>query len=52
MAVKMIVVIVVFVFGGLKLDEYIPMDFPVATLVLSLAGVSLAMYAVTRDLLK
>lgn len=52
MAVKMIVVVVVFSFGGYKLDEVLALEFPVFTLAGSLLGTILAIYSVIRDLLK
>lgn len=52
MAAKMLVVILVFTLGGLKLDEITPFKFPLFTLIGSLAGAILAIYSVIRDLLK
>lgn len=52
MAAKMIVVVVVFSFGGYKLDEVLELGFPVFTLAGSLLGSVLAIYSVIRDLLK
>lgn len=51
-AFQMLVIILAGVFGGLKLDEVVSWNFPVFTLVLSFLSVILAIYYVTRDLLK
>jgi hypothetical protein len=52
MAVKMVALILAGVFGGRALDEMIPIETPVATLILSLAGVFLSMYVFIRDVKK
>ena len=52
MSFKMIVIILVFTFGGLKLDEYLDLSFPIATLIGALAGSGLAIYSMIRDLIK
>jgi|LakMenEpi03Aug12_release.lakeMendotaPanAssembly.Ray.scaffolds.fasta_scaffold1465316_2 ATP synthase protein I len=49
MATKMAVVIGVAVYGGIKLDEKFSAEFPVWTLVLSMAGVGMAIYFVIKD---
>ncbi|MCX6287074.1 MAG: AtpZ/AtpI family protein [Bacteroidetes bacterium] len=51
MAFQMMVIIVAGAFGGLKLDEWLKTK-PVFTVILSIAAVFLAIYYVTRDLLK
>jgi len=51
MAFQMAVIIIAGVFGGLKLDQWAGIR-PVFTVVLSLVSVVLAIYFVTRDLLK
>jgi F0F1-type ATP synthase assembly protein I len=51
-AFQMIAIILVSVFGGIKLDSIISWNFPVFTLFLTLVGVILAIYFVIRDLLK
>lgn len=51
MAIQMIVIILIGVFGGYKLDEWIGTT-PVFTVILSLLSVILAIYLVTKDLLK
>lgn len=52
MAVQMLVIILAGVFGGMKLDEWLDLVFPVFTLTFSFLSVSLAIYFVIRDLLK
>jgi len=52
LAVQMIVIILLFVFGGIKLDKWLKLEFPVFTVVLSLAGTGLAIYYGVKDLLK
>lgn len=48
----MIAIILLGVFGGKKLDEYMELKFPVFTLVLTLVSVFLAIYFVIKDLMK
>lgn len=52
LAFQMLAVILLFVVGGIKLDEYLHMSFPVFTLVLSLTGVILGTYVGIKDFLK
>ncbi len=51
-AVQMLVIILIGVFGGIKLDEWISWEFPVFTSFFSILSVFLAIYYVIRDLLK
>ena len=51
-ALQMVVIILVGVFGGVKLDELLNLKFPVFTVILSLLSVALAIYYVIKDLLK
>jgi len=51
-ALQMLVIILIGVFGGIKLDEWLNLAFPVFTIVLSLLAVMLAIYSVIKDLLK
>ena len=46
---QMIFIILASVFGGIKLDEWLELKFPIFTLVLTLAGVGLALYSVIRQ---
>ena len=52
MAFQMVIIIGAGVFGGIKLDEWLPMRFPLFTLVLSLAAVALSIYYMIKDLTK
>lgn len=51
-AIKMAVIILIGVFAGRKLDEWMAWDTPVFTLVLSLLSVAGAMYSVIKDLIR
>lgn len=48
----MLVIILAGVFGGIKLDQWLELTTPVFTIILSILSVVLAMYYVTRDLLR
>ncbi len=52
MATQMMVIIGLGVIGGYKLDQYLGWDKPIATLVLSLFSVGLAIYLSIKDFLK
>ena len=51
-AFQMLIIILIGVFGGIKLDEWLKLTIPVFTIVFSILAVILAIYTVTRDLLK
>ncbi len=51
-AFQMLVIILIGVFGGIKLDEWLKLSVPVFTIVLSILSVILSIYTVTRDLMK
>jgi F0F1-type ATP synthase assembly protein I len=51
-AVQMIVIILVSVWGGRKLDELAGTEVPVFTAVLSLLGVAAAIYTSIKDLIR
>jgi F0F1-type ATP synthase assembly protein I len=51
-AFQMLIIILIGVFGGVKLDQWTGLSVPVFTIVLSILAVILAIYTVTRDLLK
>jgi F0F1-type ATP synthase assembly protein I len=51
MAFQMLVIILAGVIGGYQLDRWLNLS-PLFTIILSLASVILAIYQVTRDLLK
>ena len=52
LAFQMLAIILVGVFGGMKLDQIISWDFPVFTVVLSILGVFGSMFFAVKDLLK
>ena len=51
-AFQMLAIILIGVFGGVKLDEWLALEFPIFTVSLSLLSVILAIYYVVKDLLK
>ncbi len=51
-AFQMLFIILIGVFGGTKLDAWINLGFPVFTIFLSLASVIIAIYIVTKDLIR
>ena len=52
LAFQMIAIILVGVFGGMKLDDLVKWEFPVFTLVLTLLAVVLSMYYAVKDLIR
>ncbi|MBL7111233.1 MAG: AtpZ/AtpI family protein [Bacteroidales bacterium] len=50
-AFQMIAIILVGVFGGIKLDQVVRIEFPVFTVVLTIVSVILSMYYAIKDLL-
>ena len=52
MAIQMAAIIVGGVLGGVELDKYLKLSFPIFTLVLTLLSVFLAIYYFIRDILK
>lgn len=52
MAFQMVIIIGLGVFGGIKLDEWLHLRFPLFTIVLSLAAVALSIYYMIKDLIK
>jgi hypothetical protein len=48
----MIAIILIGVFGGIKLDDLVKWEFPVFTLVLTLLAVIASMYYAIRDLIR
>lgn len=50
MGIQMGVIIFLFVWGGLKLDQYLAFHFPVFTVIGSLLGLASALYFVLRNL--
>jgi F0F1-type ATP synthase assembly protein I len=51
-AFQMLLVILIGVFGGIKIDAWLQLRFPVFTVILTTLAVLLSIYTVTRDLLK
>jgi len=49
-AVQMLLIILIGVFGGMKIDQWIAWEFPVFTTILSVSAVILSIYIVTKDL--
>lgn len=52
MATQMAVTILIGVFGGIKVDEYLELQTPIFTLIFSLLAVAAAMYMVIKDINK
>jgi len=51
-AFQMLFIILLGVFGGIKIDEWLDLSFPVFTVILSILAVVAAIYYVTREFLK
>ena len=51
-AFQMLAIVLAGVFGGIKLDQIVSLDFPLFTVILSLLAVALAIYYSIRDLIK
>lgn len=49
-AVQMLLIILIGVFGGMKIDQWIAWRFPIFTTILSVSAVILSIYIVTKDL--
>ncbi len=52
LAFQMIIIMLAGVFGGMKLDKLISLEFPVFTIVLTILSVFAALYFAIKDLLK
>lgn len=52
MAIQMMVVICLGVFGGIKLDHWLKFGFPIFTLLLSILSVFVAIYLSIKDIIK
>jgi F0F1-type ATP synthase assembly protein I len=52
LAFQMIVVILVVLYGGIKLDEYLQREFPLFTFIGAILGVVLALYFALKDFIK
>lgn len=51
-AFQMLAIILIGVFGGIKLDEWLELKFPVFTVILAMLSVVLAIYYTVKDLVK
>lgn len=51
-AVQMLAIILLGVFGGVKLDEWLAIKFPLFTILFSMLSVAIAIYVVIKDVLK
>ncbi len=51
-AFQMLAIILIGVFGGIKLDEWLELKFPVFTVILAILSVVLAIYYTVKDLVK
>jgi len=49
---QMLAIILVGVFGGIKLDQWLKLEIPVFTIILSILSVILAIYYAVKDLIK
>jgi ATP synthase protein I len=52
LGVQMIAIILVTVWGGIKLDKLLGLESPVFTIILSLIGVFVAIYTAVKDFIK
>ena len=52
LAIQMFAVIGIGVFGGVKLDQWLKIGFPVFTVLLSILSVAASIYLAVKDLLK
>lgn len=52
LGVQMVVIILITVWGGIKLDKLFGLETPVFTIILSLLGVFTAIYTAIKDFIK
>lgn len=52
LAFRWIALILLCFFGGRKVDQWLALDFPVFTLILSVSGLFLSMYILIKELTK
>jgi hypothetical protein len=52
LAFQMFAIIGIGIYGGVKLDQWLELGFPVFTVLLSILSVSAAIYTAVKDLLK
>lgn len=51
-AFQMLIIILLGTFGGIKLDEWLKLQFPVFTVILTISSVILAIYFAIKDLIR
>jgi F0F1-type ATP synthase assembly protein I len=49
---QMLAIILIGVFGGIKLDQWLELNIPVFTIILSILSVILAIYYAVKDLIR
>jgi len=52
LAFRLIAIVLAGFFGGMKLDDWLKLSFPVFTLTLSISGLVISLYLLIKDLLK
>lgn len=52
LAFQMLAIILLAVFGGIRLDKWLAWKFPLFTVIGALAGVGMSIYFAVKDLLK
>ena len=52
LGIQMIIIILITVWGGIKLDELFLLETPVFTVILSLLGVAAAIYTAIKDFIR
>jgi ATP synthase protein I len=52
LGIQMVIIILISVWGGIKLDGLFSLKTPVFTIILSLLGVAAAIYSAIRDFIK
>jgi hypothetical protein len=52
LAFRLIAIVLAGFFGGMKLDDWLNINFPVFTLTLSISGLVVSLYLLIKDLLK
>lgn len=52
MAIQMIAIILIGVFGSIQLDKFLELSFPIFTIIGSMAAVVLSIYYIVKDFIK
>jgi F0F1-type ATP synthase assembly protein I len=52
LGLQMVIIILITVWGGIKLDELFLLETPVFTIILSLVGVAAAIYTAIKDFIR